>query len=230
MERKKKNRAASPEHPDVEVLKSVRALPQTMKSRFQLNLKPATIEESLIHCLNSVGCGRGETLYESTEYHNALVELSVMLTSRTSRSGILFTGQFGTGKTTLMLAIRKLFEQLGNCPSAWSYQEVNSLENLYARAEDFRFPIVSYDKFTEAASAPILFLDNLGIETDTPEDALAVGLIKNLIRLRYDLRLLTVIATPLDGQSIREVYGNQIASIMGTSYFVLGFDWEPFRK
>lgn len=201
-----------------------------MKSRFQLNLKAATIEESLILCLNSVGCERGERLHYSTEYHNTLVEFSVMLTSSNSLSGILFTGQFGTGKTTLMLAIQKLFELLGNCPSAWSYQEINSLGNLYVRADDFRFPIVSYDKFTEAVTAPVLFFDNLGIETDTPEDALAVGLIKNLIRLRYDFRLLTVISTPLDRQSIREVYGNQIASIIGESYFVLGFDWEPFRK
>ena len=109
-------------------------------------------------------------------------------------------------------------------------QEINSLDNAYIRAEDFRYPIASYEKFCEAAATPILFLDNLGIESDTPGDDLAVTLIKNLIRLRYDMRMFTLIATPFDARSIREVYGNQIASIITNSYSIIELDWMPFRK
>lgn len=191
---------------------------------------PETIEESLIYCLISLGCEHGEYLFDSTEYHSLLKGISQMLTSNQEKCGIMFTGQFGTGKTAIMSALRKFFDLLKNVPSAWAYQEINSLDNAYIRAEDFRYPIVSYEKFCEAAATPILFLDNLGIELDTPKDDLAVALIKNLIRLRYDMRMFTLIATPFDIQSIREVYGNQIASIITNCYSIIELDWMPFRK
>lgn len=205
-----------------------------MKSRFQLNLKAATIEESLLYCLNALGCERGESLVDSTEYHFMLMEvcdaLTDGITTKQAKCGLMFTGQFGTGKTTLMLGLRKFFDLLKEIPSSWVYQEIDSLESLYVRAEDFRYPIASYDKFLEAAFSPILFLDNLGIELENPKDTLAVELIKNLIRLRYDMRLFTLMATPFDWQSLRDVYGNQIASIINDGYSVIEMDWRPFRK
>lgn len=191
---------------------------------------PETIEESLIYCLNSLGCERGDYLVDTPDYHNMLVILSQKLTGVNPKCGFLLSGQFGTGKTTFMFALRKLFHLLNSHPSAWTYQEIDSLESLYLRAEDLRFPIVSYEKFVEAASVPILFLDNLGIEQDGPKDNLAGELIKNLIRLRYDLRMQTVISTPFDWESIREIYGTQIASIMKDGYSIVEFDWMPFRK
>ena len=205
-----------------------------MKSRLQLNLKPATIEESLLYCLNALGCERGEHLIDTPEYHLMLLDVCDALTggraTKQTKCGLLFSGQFGTGKTTLMLGLRKFLDLLKKTPAAWAYQEIDSLENVYLRAEDFRYPIASYEKFLEAASAPILFLDNLGIELENHKDNLAVELIMNLIRLRYDMRMFTMIATPFEGQSIREVYGNQIASIINDGYSVMEFDWKPFRK
>lgn len=205
-----------------------------MKSRLQLNLKLTTIEESLLYCLKALGRERGEHLIDTTEYHIMLLEICDALTNgmtiRQPKCGLLFSGQFGVGKTTLMFGLRKFFDLLKRTPTAWSYQEIESLENVYVRAEDFRYPIASYEKFLEAASAPILFLDNLGIELENPKDNLAVELMRNLIRLRYDMRLFSVIATPFDKQSIREIYGNQIASIINDGYSVIEFDWMPFRK
>lgn len=230
MERKKRNPGLNPEHPDVEVLKLARALPRTMKSRLHLNLLPATIEESLIYCLNSFGSEIGEYLVDNTEYHYMLRAISSELANNNAKCGILFTGSYGTGKTTIMQGLRKLLDLLKEVPSAWEYQEINSLDNAYIRAEDFLYPIASYEKFCEAAAAPILFLDNLGIESDTPKDDLAITLIKNLIRLRYDMRMFTLIGTPFDARSIREVYGNQIASIIANSYSIIELDWMPFRK
>lgn len=205
-----------------------------MKSRLQLNLKPATIEKSLFYCLNDLGGKRGEQMIAPTEYHLMLLEICDALTDemtiRQTKCGILFSGQFGTGKTTLMFGLKKFFDLIKRTPAAWTYQEIDSLENAYVRAEDFRYPIASYEKFLEAASVPILFLDNLGIELENPKDNLAVELIRNLIRLRYDMRLFSMIATPFDRQSIREIYGNQIASIINDGYSVIEFDWKPFRK
>lgn len=234
MGRKKKNRVKRTKQLDAEVLKSVRALPQTMKSRLQLNLKLTTIEESLLCCLKALGRERGEHQIDTTEYHIMLLEicdaLSNGMTIRQPKCGLLFSGQFGTGKTTLMFGLRKFFDLVKRTPEAWAYQEIDSLESVYVRAEDFRYPIASYEKFLEAASAPILFLDNLGIELENTKDNLAVELIRNLIRLRYDMRLFSMIATPFDEQSIREIYGNQIASIINDGYSVIEFDWKPFRK
>lgn len=205
-----------------------------MKSRFQLNLKQATIEESLLYCLNALGCERGEFLVDYTEYHLTLMKVCYALTDEISvkraKCGLLFTGQFGTGKTTLMLGLRKFFDLLKKIPAAWLYQEIDSLENIYARVEDFRYPIASHERFIEAASAPILFLDNLGIELENPKDSLAIELIKSLIRQRYDMRLFTLIATPFDGQSLQDTYGNQFASIINDGYSVIEMDLRPFRK
>lgn len=191
---------------------------------------PETIEESLIYCLNSLGCERGEYLVDSTEYQLMLIKVSKELTGAPSKCGLMFSGQFGTGKTTFMFALLKLFRLLSSQPTAWTYQEVDSLDTCYLRAEDLRFPIVSNEKFLEAASAPILFLDNLGLEQDSSKDNLAIELIKNIIRLRYDFCMMTIVSTPLDGESIREIYGTQIASIIRDGYSVIEFDWTSFRK
>lgn len=205
-----------------------------MRSRFQLNLKLATIEESLLICLNALGCERGESFVDSSEYHFMLMEVCDAITDgitiKQAKSGLLFTGQFGTGKTTVMLCLRKFFDLLKGIPSAWVYQEIDSLESVYVRAEDFRYPIVSYEKFVEAATAPILFLDNLGKELENPKDNLAVELVKNLIHLRYDMGLFTLIATQFDGQSLRETYGYQVASIINDGYSIIEMDWRSFRK
>lgn len=201
-----------------------------MKSRFRLNLTTATIEAALVHCLNAVGCERGDELLDTADYHNALLGIAECLKTGKSKCGFLFFGRFGTGKTTTMLAIRKFFDLLKNISAAWEYQEIDSLESSYIRAEDFRHPIASISVIEQAAKAPVLFFDNLGMETEAPKDSLSSEMIKNLLRLRYDLRMLTFVSTPLDAQNLREIYGSQILSIMRSNYCVIEFDWEPFRK
>lgn len=218
MDNKKKG-PAKQTPPDAEVLKAVRELPQTTKSRFRLLLEPKTIEEALTRCFYAVGSERGTDIVIDECDKRALAHIAETLTNPESLIGFVFSGSYDSGKTTFMLVFQKFLSLLKNHPKAWEYQEINSLDCKFIRAEEFRYPLASYETFEEAAKAPVLFLDNLGYEEECANERLAKTLVKTLIRFRSDNRLLTLIATPFDPQTIRETYGIEVAHRLFADYF-----------
>lgn len=182
-------------------------------------------------CLNSVGNEIGENItVPGPEYSTMLLNFQRELLKLGNTCGYLFSGSFGTGKTILLIAIRQLLDLLKGVPSAWSYQSIGSLEWDFMKATEMRFPIASQERFRIAATAPVLFIDDLGMEGGSEDGGLAIELMKMLIQFRYDARMLTFIATPYDMTTIQEVYGNRIASIINSAYFSYEFDWPTLRR
>lgn len=169
----------------------------------------------------------GKQFISSPELEGVISTLCQNLTAENERrQGQLFTGNYGTGKTTLLLALRNLF----NLFQSWvEYEETTPAEPFYARAEEFRYPFLTLDHFLTAAKAPILLLDNLGNEFDDTDPVQSVSVIKNLISLRCDLGLPTFVASVYDIESLGEIYGNRIASIFKCEYDTYEFDWLSHR-
>lgn len=213
MDKKKKGPAPQAVLPDDEVLKAVRELPQTMRSRFCLKLKLVTIEEALTRCLLSVASERGVSVAITDNDKSMIGQITKSLENPGERIGFVFSGPFKSGKTTLMLTIERLFNVVGKYTDAWEYQSENSLDTLFLRANELR----RYE--TVAMDASVLFLDNLGYEENGRDGAYSVEAVKNLLHYRSDNRLLTVIGTPYDSQSIQETYGVDLGNILATEYF-----------
>lgn len=227
---KKKKESHQPVPPDAEVLKAVRALPQTTRSRFYLYLMPQTVNESLIHCLSALGRQRGEDFQASTELQLAATTIAVAITTGKYVDGYLFCGKSGSGKTSMMLAINEFLTLLRKFPTSWKYNGINSIESLYVNAEDFQHPSVLYEINKVETAIPVLLVDNLGYEIDGVNSQVAVKSISKLIMERYGRGLLTFISTPFDIQSIREIYGSRVASIISENYHIEEFECNTFRK
>ena len=201
-----------------------------MKSRLCLNLRPETIEESLIHCLASIGCRRGEDYSFPIEIQLTLTDIAVALSTGKYGAGYLFSGRSGTGKTGIMLAVKEFIDLLSAIPDSWEYRGIDSIDSMYVCTAGFCQPVFSYEVFKDAAAIPVLFLDNLGHEIDGAHAAQTKEAVKELLSMRYYRRLLTFIATPFDLRSIREIYGCNTASIIAENYYIGEFEWNPLSK
>lgn len=124
-----------------------------------------------------------------------------------------------------MFAMQRMFDLFKEFPEAWSYQEIDSLENIYIRVEELGYAFVTPREFHKAASAPILFIDNLGCVQSEGEVSLSENLLTTLVRLRSDLALVTVIASEIDIPEIAQTYGDRLAGIINSRYHVYDRDW-----
>lgn len=201
-----------------------------MRNPFCLKLRQKTIEESLVHCLTYIGCRRDENFRFTIEIQLTLTDIAAAISTGKYDGGYLFSGRRGSGKTSIMLALKEFLELLRIIPDSWEYPRINSIDSIYVRATDFCHPAISYEVFKDAAAIPVLFLDNLGYEIDGARASHTKEQIKELISVRYYRRLLTFIATPFDLQSIKETYGHHTASIIAENYYISEFECNPLKQ
>lgn len=189
-----------------------------------------TVDESLIHCLTTIGNQRGENIPVSTGLQLAAKTIAVAITTGKYVGGYLFSGKIGSGKTSIMLAINEFLTLLRKIPTSWEYSGINSLESLYVNAEDFQHTSVLYEISKVATTIPVLFLDNLGYEIDGVNSQIAVKSVRNLIMERSRRGLISFISTSFDIQSVREIYGSRVASIISENYYIEEFECDLLIK
>lgn len=119
---------------------------------------------------------------------------------REVRSGLIFQGTIGSGKTTLTYAMYGLYKQLASPVIYTTAYDLHTQFKHYLEKEDSRYE--------EILRAKYLFLDELGSE---PERCQSYGTdytpVQNLISYRYDRKLPTVVTTNLADDKILDRYG-----------------------
>jgi DNA replication protein DnaC len=112
---------------------------------------------------------------------------------------IVFTGEYGCGKTHLAAAIANAIFQQGHPVTFWVVADL--LDHL--RATFAPGSAVSYDqRFEETRTAPFLVLDDLGTENATPW---AREKLFQIIDHRYVARLPTIITTHRESEIDRRI-------------------------
>ena len=132
---------------------------------------------------------------------------------------IVFTGDYGCGKTHLAAAVANEISQRGN---AVMFAVVPDLLD-HLRAAFAPGSVTSYDqRFEEARTAPVLVLDDLGIENATPW---AREKLFQIIDYRYISRLPTIITIYREAQidpriqsRILDVERSSVNEILAPSY------------
>lgn len=144
--------------------------------------------------------------------------------SQGTKSGLILRGNVGTGKTTLLNAIRKTIAiRTGESLQVW---EARRIAPLAKGAEGQKV-------LEEIAKRPLLGIDDLGVESVSVKDYGNEAMpVVDLLTERYSARRFTIITTNLSSEEIAQRYGERIADRIREQYNVMTYDGnqKSYRK
>lgn len=171
------------------------------------------------------------------EFGDFIWKVAQILTSANPKFGMIFTGQVGNGKTTLLYAVNAAARYLADCgeidTSQYGYQYKNDFGMAFFNAKQLvQIAKTDWKQFEGIMAKPMLALDELGEEPKTVlEYGNAINPIIDLIEHRYNLQRFTAITTNLDPKEISEKYGTRIADRFREMLSIVVFGNEKsFRK
>lgn len=131
------------------------------------------------------------------------------------KRGLLLCGTLGNGKTTLLLAIKRLF----------------GLHAVYMEAQSV------YEHYRQNGSIPsvrrddVLLIDDLGVEPSSYNDFGAVRYpLAELLMQRYRQNATTIVATNFTFEQIGQVYGDRLQDRMREMYALIRYVEPSYRK
>lgn len=167
-----------------------------------------------------------------------IADVAKWLCNPNKKPGILFFGDVGTGKTTLLRAICATINDVCERDTYENGKKEETLDNyncikiVKAKSviNDYVDPQSrpTYEKMTKVA---LLAIDELGVE---PMESKSYGNVSEpLIDLfceRYDRQLLTIVSTNLGNAEIRQRYGTRLADRFNEMFATIPFNGQSFRK
>ena len=213
--------------PSVEALKSMLAQQRTMRPRFKFPI----VEEELIRYLQAAIMEEVEYRHRTFEPSDSLNErirkMAQWLANDNTKNGMMLCGTCGNGKTTFIKAAQKLFN-LFRLPdnynnSTFGIKLITAKDIVYLYKSNFK-------SWKDLAKSPMIVIDDLGCE---PTELLDFGNVSNpvidLLSIRYDEQLTTLISTNLTPAEIRAKYGDRIADRLNEMVERIHFDNATFR-
>jgi DNA replication protein DnaC len=154
------------------------------------------------------------------------------------KPGLLFFGDVGTGKTTLLKAICNTINTMcerdtddrGRRETTLDDFSCINLIKAKSIVNDYANPAMRprYDLMSKVA---LLAIDELGVE---PVESKLFGNtsepIVDMLCERYDRQLCTIISTNLDDAEIKRRYGNRLADRFNEMFATIPFNGQSFRK
>ena len=201
-----------------------------MSRRFRLPLtKEEAIDLMLVAVQNEVEF-RQRQFVMSEELMEQVTKMASWLTGESSKFGIMLLGSCGNGKSTLVKAFDKLLTQLAiplyrNCTIERYELKMVDAKNVANLSKS------NFKDYISLSRTEMLAIDDLGTE---PTEVMDYGNISypliDLLTLRYELQLFTIITTNLTGQAIREKYGARIADRLNEMMEKVGFTNPSYRS
>ena len=165
------------------------------------------------------------------EQEDKLGAVAHWLVSHKQKWGLILNGIPGNGKTTTLLAVRKVVNALElEDPNPFTYDKV---AGLYIKTAKELCEVCVKDKkaFEQYKSTVMLAIDEFGIE---PTEIASYGNIytplSDLLAYRYEKRLFTILTTNIQNSDIRPKYGDRIAARMNEMFEIVNMPDVDFRK
>ena len=175
---------------------------------------------------------RGRKLSMDAETTRVVADTARFLTSPQGiKTGLMFCGTCGNGKTTLLNAIGNALEWM----RVHSIYVDSENKDLYDYLTILDAKRIATDMKNDAIASKIKRNQLLGIEDmgREPAEVLDYGNvfspIVDLLEYRYSSRLFTIITTNLTSSQIREKYGMRVADRLNEMLHVVVFKNESFR-
>ena len=150
---------------------------------------------------------RSQKFADTCDLDEQLTQIARCLTGTSGKFGMILCGGVGNGKSTMMKAIQTLL----------NYMRIPYYNTVYGlRIKDAKsineMNLHNYNTFLDVSRCPLLGIDDLGTE---PLVIMDYGNEKtpivDLLSMRYENRLFTIVTTNLTPKQIRERYGERIA-------------------
>ncbi len=205
--------------------------------RFRLPLKTEEVCQLIGAFYDAEVARRGHKCEFGEFTLDKIWKVAEILTAPFPKFGLIFTGQVGNGKTTLLYALntaaRYLAERNMIDPTDYGYQYKSDFGmDFYNAKQLVQIARTDWKRFEIIMAKPMLAIDELGEEPKTVlEYGNALNPLIDLIEHRYNLQRFTVITTNLDPKEISEKYGNRIADRFREMLSIVVFgDEKSFRQ
>lgn len=172
-----------------------------------------------------------DMIAKTNQYLEAIAQ---MMTSSSTKCGILLCGNCGNGKTTTMQAFVDVCKYMDKVETLRAnlrnqlHRHIN-IQQTSAR----RLTQVAKDEncMNEAKKADVLCIDDVGLEpTEVLDFGNAINPVIEILEHRYRQQLFTFITTNLTPKEIREKYGDRIADRFNEIMKCIVYDNPTFRK
>ncbi len=177
---------------------------------------------------------RGMTCDMIDKTNQYLETIAHMMTSSSTKCGILLCGNCGNGKTTTMnafVAVCRYMDKV-NALRASQKNELHRYINIQQTSAR-RLTQVAKDEncMNEAKKADVLCIDDVGLEpTEVLDFGNAINPVIEILEHRYRQQLFTFITTNLTPKEIREKYGDRIADRFNEIMKCIVYDNPTFRR
>lgn len=200
-------------------------------ARFKVEMDTRDLANGIFASCQALVRRRGKEIIPSDEYKLYIYRAAQWLTDPRSKTGILFRGATGNGKTTLMDAIdcllRFIFEK------SYSTSDEPRFTSFRCEAKDIAMLVRTEEGqayFRKICSHSFLCIDDFG---DEPSEVISYGMVFNpiydLLKYRYQRMLPTMITSNLTSDQIEKQYGIRMRDRLREMVVTVDFTNPSFR-
>ena len=177
---------------------------------------------------------RGMELVMDSNIRGYLEKIAAMMTTRSTKCGILLCGNCGNGKTTTMNAFVRVCNYLNALNSRLAMERHGDFKSWNIKSTSARrISQIAKDEtlMNEAKTATVLCIDDVGLEpTEVLDFGNAINPVIEILEHRYRQQLFTFITTNLTPAQIREKYGDRIADRFNEIMKCIVYTNPTFRR
>lgn len=196
----------------------------TTDQRFKLDLPENEAIKILTAAYKAQVENRHCQFLEDDDIIRAIEFTASWLTLENKKPGLYFTGFCGTGKTTMIKAIKMVVD--------WYYSKTRFRPMAIIKATDLAsMALNNYHEFKLLAKRTILAIDDLGQEPAVLSSY--ANIMKPCIEIlseRYDAQLTTFISSNLAPENIKEYYDERLSDRFREMMEIIPFESKTFRK
>ncbi len=194
----------------------------------------------LIAACNAEVSARGRKFHATDQYKRHIADIASWLsTCRRSSFGLFLCGNRGNGKSTMVLALRSLYQFLDDSPVAEpgdkfprpgfeivSAKELVRLTKAYLNQnKENSEDVYQYKRLRDKE---ILSIDDLGTE---PRESMNYGdyvtAVMDMVNYRYNHQLTTIATSNLAPEEIKSYYDERFADRFREMMYIVNFSNEP---
>lgn len=170
---------------------------------------------------------RNGTLLTEGDFNSTTGKVAQWLTSDKAKAGIIFMGPLGNGKSTMIRAISALISAFKMYDPYGHQLQVKQSSALAIN----RLAKDNPDEYYSLCKVPLLAIDDYGQEApEVLEYGNAIRPLDDLLYMRYDALLPTIISSNLTVDELRERAADRLYDRMREMYEIVVFTNNSYRR